>query len=215
MPLPSPLELLAVVASALAVWLSVRRRIATWPVSIVAVSAYLLLFVRERLYADAALQIVFLGQSIYGWWSWSSAARRAEPPVLLLSLGWRVATVLGIALGAGAVGTLLDRHTDASAPYWDATASLTSLTANQLLARRVLENWLLWIAADVVYVGLFAWKGLWASAALYVVFMGMCVAGLVRWRREWRAAQAARAARPAQGGMASDGVAIPAGDSRL
>jgi nicotinamide mononucleotide transporter len=186
--LPSPLELTAVVASALAVWLSVRRRVATWPVSIVAVSAYLVVFVRERLYADAALQIVFLAQSAYGWWAWTGAERRAEPPVRLLSLGWRIATIAAIVLGAGAVGALLDRHTDAAAPYWDAAASTASLTANQLLARRVLENWLIWMAADVVYIGLFTWKGLWASALLYVAFLGMCVAGLVRWTREYRRA---------------------------
>ena len=193
--LPTPLELLAVVASAGAVWLSVGRRIATWPVSIVAVSAYLVLFVRERLYADAALQVVFLAQSVYGWWSWRAAARRAEPPVRLLSPAWRLATVAGIALLALAVGTLLDRRTDAAAPYWDATASTTSLVANQLLARRVLENWALWIAADVVYVGLFTWKGLHASALLYAGFLAMCVAGFVRWRREHRAARAADAVR--------------------
>jgi nicotinamide mononucleotide transporter len=191
--LPTPLELLAVAASALAVWLSVRRHIATWPVSIVAVSAYLALFVRERLYADAALQVVFLGQSAYGWWSWAGAARRAEPPVRLLTWPWRLAVVAGIAVAALSAGTLLDRRTDAAAPYWDATASFTSLAANQLLARRVLENWLLWIAADVVYVGLFAWKGLYASALLYVAFLAMCVAGLVRWRRELHAARATAA----------------------
>lgn len=185
MTLPTPLELLAVVTSALAVWFSVRRRIATWPASIVAVSAYLVVFVRERLYADAALQIVFLAQSIYGWWAWTGAERRAEPPVRVLGRRWRVATIAGVALAALGAGTLLDRQTDAAAPYWDATASLTSLAANQLLARRVLENWLLWMAADVVYVGLFAWKGLYASALLYVVFFGMCVAGLVGWRREY------------------------------
>lgn len=199
MPLPSPLELLAVVASALAVWLSVRRRIATWPASLVAVSAYLLLFVRERLYADAALQVVFLGQSVYGWWAWSAAARRAaraEPPVRTLGWRWRAGVVAAVAVAAVAAGTALDRRTDAAAPYWDATASFTSLAANHLLARRVLETWLLWMAADVVYVGLFAWKGLWASALLYVGFIGLCVAGLVRWRRELAAQRAGSAARP-------------------
>jgi nicotinamide mononucleotide transporter len=192
--LPSPLELLAVLASALAVWLSVRRHIATWPVSIVAVSAYLALFVRERLYADSALQVVFLAQSVYGWWSWSGAARRAEPPVRLLSPAGRALTVLGIAAAALVAGTLLHRYSDAAAPYWDATASLTSLTANQLLARRVLENWVLWIAADLVYVGLFTWKGLHASALLYVAFLAMCVAGLVRWEAERSATSAQRSA---------------------
>ena len=75
---------------------------------------------------------------------------------------------------------------DAAAPYRDAIASLTSFAANRLLARRGLENWLRWMA-DVVYVGLFAWKGLYASALLSVVFFALCVAGLVHWRREYAA----------------------------
>ena len=183
MTLPSPLELLAVVASALAVWLSVRRHVGTWPVSIVAVSTYLVVFVRARLYADAALQVVFLAQSVYGWWAWTGAARRAEPPVRLLSPAWRLAVAVAIAVAAWGVGAMLARHTDASAPYLDATASVTSLAANQLLARRVLENWLLWIALDVVYVPMFVARGLPLFAVLYAVFLVLAVLGYREWRR--------------------------------
>jgi nicotinamide mononucleotide transporter len=84
------------------------------------------------------------------------------------------------------VGTLLDRYTDAAAAYWDASASVLSITANQLLARRVLENWVLWIVADALYVGIFMWKALYLSAGLYALFLGMVIAGLVRWTREYR-----------------------------
>jgi nicotinamide mononucleotide transporter len=186
----SPIEILAVAATLASVWLSVRRNILTWPTGIVGVSAYFVVFLRTRLYADTALQVLFFAQCCYGWWAWHRGEQRAEPPIRVLSTRGRVAIAAAVALAAGLAGTLLDRHTNASAPYWDATASVLSIVANQLLARRVLENWILWIAADALYVGIFVWKGLYLSAGLYALFLGMVIAGLRRWTREYRAGAA-------------------------
>jgi nicotinamide mononucleotide transporter len=181
----SPIEVLAVVATLVSVWLSVRRNILTWPTGIIGVSAYFVVFLRERLYADMGLQVLFFVQCSYGWWAWHRIEQRAEPPIRTLSARGRVLVALGVGAIAWIAGALLGRYTDASAPYWDATASVLSLTANQLLARRLLENWVLWIIADALYVGIFAWKGLYLSAALYALFLGMVIAGLRRWTREY------------------------------
>ena len=181
----SPIEVLAVVATLASVWLSVRRNILTWPTGIIGVSAYFVVFLRERLYADMALQVLFFVQCSYGWWAWHRSEQRAEPPIRTLSARGRVAVAVGVAAVAWIAGTLLGRYTNASAPYWDAAASVLSITANQLLARRLLENWVLWIIADAIYVGIFAWKGLYLSAALYALFLGMVIAGLRRWSREY------------------------------
>jgi nicotinamide mononucleotide transporter len=181
----TPIEVLAVVATLASVWLSVRRNILTWPTGIIGVSAYFVVFLRERLYADMGLQVLFFVQCSYGWWAWHRSEQRAEPPIRTLSARGRVLVAIGVAAVAWIAATLLDRHTNASAPYWDATASVLSITANQLLARRLLENWVLWIIADALYVGIFAWKGLYLSAALYALFLGMVIAGLRRWTREY------------------------------
>jgi nicotinamide mononucleotide transporter len=183
----SPIEVLAVLASLCSVWLSVRRHILTWPTGILGVSAYFVVFLRERLYADMGLQVLFFVQCSYGWWAWRRSEQRAEPPIRLLSARLRVALVAGVVATAWGAGTLLARYTDAAAPYWDASASVLSITANQLLARRLLENWVLWIVADVLYVGIFTWKGLYLSAGLYAIFLAMVVAGLRRWTREYAA----------------------------
>ena len=182
----SAVEVVAVVATLLSVWLSVRRNILTWPTGIVGVSAYFVVFLRTRLYADMTLQLLFFIQCIYGWWAWRRSTQRAEPPIRTLSMRGRAAVVLGVAALAWLAGTLLTRYTDASAPYWDATASVLSLTANQMLARRLLENWVLWIVADALYVGIFTFKGLYLSAGLYALFLAMVIAGLRRWTREYR-----------------------------
>lgn len=183
----SPIEILAVVATLASVWLSVRRNILTWPTGIIGVSAYFVVFLRERLYADMALQVLFFVQCSYGWWAWHRSEQRAEPPIRTLSARGRVVVLSGVATVAWIAGTALARYTNASAPYWDATASVLSITANQLLARRLLENWVLWIVADALYVGIFVWKGLHLSAALYALFLGMVIVGLRRWTREYRA----------------------------
>lgn len=174
-------------ASLLSVWLTIKRRIACWPVGLVGVAAYFGLFLRERLYADGALQIIYFAQGVYGWYSWHRDERQSAPPIRTLSTQWRLAFAAVLAAVAWGTGSLMARHTDASAPHWDATASATSLAANQLLTRRYIENWLLWIAVDVVYVGLFSWKGLYLSAALYALFLAMAGAGLRRWLQERRA----------------------------
>ncbi|MFN2566748.1 MAG: nicotinamide riboside transporter PnuC [Gemmatimonadaceae bacterium] len=183
----SPIEVVAVVATLLSVWLSVRRNILTWPTGIVGVSAYFVVFLRARLYADMALQVLFFVQCCYGWWAWHRGEQRAELPIRRLSTRGRIGVLATVALAAWTAGTLLSRHTNASAPYWDAAASVLSIVANQLLARRVLENWVLWIAADTLYVGIFAWKELYLSAGLYALFLGMVIAGLRRWTCEYRA----------------------------
>lgn len=181
------IEALAVAASLLSVWLTIHRRISCWPVGLVGVAAYFALFVRERLYADAALQVIYFAQGVYGWYSWHDDECQAAPPIRTLSTRWRLTFMVGLAAVAWGTGSLLARYTDAVAPHWDAAASATSLTANQLLTRRCIENWVLWIAVDVVYVGLFLWKGLYLSAALYGLFFIMAAAGLRRWVHEQRA----------------------------
>jgi nicotinamide mononucleotide transporter len=183
----SPIEIVAVVATLASVWLSVRRNILTWPTGIIGVSAYFVVFLRERLYADMALQVLFFVQCSYGWWAWRRSELRAEPPIRTLSARGRFAVALGVAAVAWTAGTLLDRFTNAFAPYWDASASVLSITANQLLARRLLENWILWVIADALYVGIFLWKALYLSAGLYALFLGMVIVGLRRWSREYHA----------------------------
>lgn len=188
------LELTAVLFSLASVILAARRHVGTWPAGIVAVTAYFVVFVHTRLYADAALQVVFLAQGVYGWAHWTRRGSVAGPAghITTLRVRERAALVLAVAGGAFAIGTGLARYTDAASPFLDATVSVLSLAANWLLARRVLDNWALWVVADVLYVGLFLSKGLTTSAALYVVFLVLALAGWRAWHRALRSEPAAR-----------------------
>ena len=89
----------------------------------------------------------------------------------------------GAALFAMALGTVLHRLTDAALPYWDASTAAFSLAAQWMQTRKWIENWLVWIAVDSVGVGMYLHQRLYPTAALYTVFLGLAVSGLVAWRR--------------------------------
>jgi nicotinamide mononucleotide transporter len=182
----NPVEILAVAMTLLGIVLTIRQNILCWPIAIIGVLAYLFVFARARLYADAALQPIFVAQNIYGWWYWSRGGARGDDTTPIVTLTWaKRAGVAGITAAAALlVGFGLARWTNAAAPYADATLSATSLTANLLLARKALENWWLWIAVNIGYVVLFWRKNLTLSAVLYVVLLGLAVAGLIEWQRK-------------------------------
>jgi nicotinamide mononucleotide transporter len=91
---------------------------------------------------------------------------------------------------AALLGTLLARYTNAALPYLDATTTVTSLIAQWMMARKILENWLVWVAVDVVYIGMFVYKSLVLTAGLYAVFLALSLAGYVQWRRTLQPAPA-------------------------
>lgn len=181
----NPVELLAVVMTLVGIVLTIKERISCWPVAIVGILAYLVVFVRARLYADAALQPIYVVQNLYGWWYWAHGGARGQgqAPIVTLSWGNRAAWLTGTAIVSLMVGAGLARWTNAAAPYADAALSTTSLVANWLLARKVLENWWLWIAVNIGYVVLFWKKQLSLSAGLYAVLLALAVAGLIEWQR--------------------------------
>jgi len=183
----SYLELVAALTGALTVWLSVRQNIWSWPTAIVNVGLYVVVFHGARLYADMGLQVVYAVLSVYGWYGWlHGGANRTALRVTRTSL--RLAALLAVLAAAGGVllGAILRNNTDASLPYLDSFLSSTSLVAQWMLTRKKLENWLVWIGVDVLYVGMFVTKGLHITAALYAVFLALAVKGFVDWRRSLR-----------------------------
>jgi nicotinamide mononucleotide transporter len=180
----SLLEWVAVAFGVLAVLLTVRQNPWCWPLGIVNVSLFALLFWRERLYADAGLQVVYVGLCAYGWRAW----RRGGPAASALRVS-RTPRGAGLLLGGAALalalllGATLKRATDADLPFWDAGTTAFSLAAQWMQARKWLENWLVWIVVDVVYVGVYLAKGLTLTAGLYAAFIALAALGWREWSR--------------------------------
>ena len=177
-------EVLAVIFGIVSVYLSTRENIWSWPTALVNVALYFVVFLEAKLYADMGLQVVYFALSLYGWYEWLyGGENRTELHVSRTSrsLGVRL-LVIGIACGA-LLGTALARFTDAALPYVDSATTSTSLVAQWMMTRKILENWAVWAVVDVVYVGMFIFKRLYLTAGLYTVFFVLAVMGYVQWKR--------------------------------
>ena len=177
-------EVLAVIFGIVSVYLSTREHIWSWPTALVNVSLYFVVFFEAKLYADMGLQVVYFALSLYGWYEWLyGGANRTELHVSRTSrtLGVRL-LVIGVVCAA-VLGTLLTRFTDAALPYVDSATTSTSLVAQWMMTRKILENWAVWMVVDVVYVGMFIFKKLYLTAGLYSVFFVLAAMGYVQWKR--------------------------------
>jgi len=180
----STVEIIAALLGVINVVLVVRRSIWNYPFALAMVSLYFFVFWDSKLYSDALLQIFFVAINCYGWWNWSRAATVGSG----VAVGWMDRRAQAMWLGgtiAAAImwGTIMARLTDAAAPYADATIAAMSIAAQSLQSLRRVESWILWIAVDVLAIGLFAWRGLNVTAALYAIFLVLAIAGLAQWKR--------------------------------
>lgn len=187
-------EAVGVSTGAVCVWLAAVSDPWTWPIGIANNLFYVVIFWRVGLYGEVALQLVFASIAVYGIWRWRGRRAGEVRPVVRGSRG-ELALVGAVIVVLGVVfWRILAGATDSTVPGWDGSTTAVSLAAQWLMSRRVIENWWLWIAVDVVYVPLYAYKGLLSTAALYAVYMALCVLGLRDWRRELEAQRAAAAA---------------------
>jgi nicotinamide mononucleotide transporter len=180
----SPYEIAGALFGALAVWLTARENVWCWPIGLLNVGLYVVVFHEARLYADMGLQVVYAVLCVYGWHAWLHGGK--DQGVLEVSrtpVPWRAPLFLAGSAVSVLLGFLLRRHTDAALPYWDSSTTAFSLVAQWMQTRKWLENWLVWIAVDVVYVGIYLYKDLLATAALYAVFLALAVVGYRAWRR--------------------------------
>lgn len=183
-------EILGFITGALCVYLVAKVNIWTFPVGIANAVFFFVLFIDAKLYADAWLQVFFAVIQVIGWWAWLKAGPNRTPLKVRRT---------GVGLGALAVGAVvlativlipILREAHGSYPGPDATSTSLSVVAQILLSFKYLENWFLWIIADLIYIPLYFVKGLYFTSVLYIVFLSLCVLGLVTWRRVYREDQA-------------------------
>jgi nicotinamide mononucleotide transporter len=185
-------EVLGFATGLVTVWLLVRQHILNWPLGILNVLLLMLVFWTAGLYADASLQIVYVLLGGYGWWAWLYGGERRSHLVVrkTSSTEWLWLALAGIVLTAG-LWAFLAKLTGSTVPLADALTTALSLLATYGQTRKLVENWWLWIAADVIYIPLYGYKDLWLTAILYVAFMALCVLGLRAWYRALRTQRAA------------------------
>ncbi|MEQ1692838.1 MAG: nicotinamide riboside transporter PnuC [Gemmatimonas sp.] len=180
----SCVELFGFITGVLNVWLVTRESIWSWPIGVLNAGFYIVVFSRTGLYSDTGLQVVYLVLSCYGWWHWARGGAR-DTPVVVTRVSVRLMALLAaISVGIWLVlSTITARIPGSVLPQLDAALVSVSLIAQWMMTRKLLENWLLWIAVDVVYVPLFITRGLRLTAVLYAVFLVLAIIGFVQWKR--------------------------------
>jgi nicotinamide mononucleotide transporter len=184
-------EVFGFLTGALSVWLTVKVNIWNWPVGIANSAFYLIVFFTAALYADAALQVVYIILGFLGWYWWLHGGNnRSQLPITRTRPLHALILLALLAAFTYAETVFLVRIND-SAPFWDALTTALSLVAQYMLTRKLLENWFVWITADVIYIALYLYKSLYLTSILYLIFMLMCVAGARQWLRAAREQQQA------------------------
>jgi nicotinamide mononucleotide transporter len=186
-------ELAGFVTGAIGVWLTVRRHIANFPVGLANNLFFLLLFLDARLFADAWLQVVYLGLGAAGWWAWLRLGPGRTALTVHRSSVAHLTVVAVAIVAATAALTVVLRRADDVAPFWDALTTSISLGAQWLLNLKRIESWALWAVADCIYVPLYASKDLVLTAIVYALFLAMCVLGAREWLLALRSGHAASA----------------------
>jgi nicotinamide mononucleotide transporter len=176
-------QILGFATGAACVLLAARRNVWTYPIGIANNLVFLVVFVPAGLYASAALQIVYLVLGVHGWLRWTRGVEHDREYVARTPrrvVPWLVVAALA---GTAVLTVVLTVFTDSQVALADAATTSASLVAQYMLNRKWIENWWVWIGVDVAFVALSIATGLWIIAALYALFVVLCVGGLRSWRR--------------------------------
>lgn len=172
--------------------LATRQSVWCWPAGIVNVIMYILVFWRSGLYGDSALQVFYLGMSFYGLYLW---LRPKSSTGGTLQITTTTATRLGVlgllTLASTALfGYILDNYTDSTIPYLDGFTTALGLFATWMTARKLLENWLVWIFTNLLCTGIYFYKELYTTMVFYFILTVLAINGYYQWKRQWKQQQA-------------------------
>lgn len=178
-----PLETLGFISGAWGVWLQVRENVWNWPVQLISSALYVVVFFQARLFADTSLNVLYVVLYLLGWYWWLRGGENHGELHINRISGRLAAALSGAGAVATAVLTVFLTSVHDAAPFLDALTTVGSLVALFMTGRKLLESWWLWTAVNLVYIGLYVYKGLLLTALLYAIFAALSVVGLLNWRR--------------------------------
>lgn len=189
----TPLDQLNLALGLAGVGLMIRRSLWAFPVGLAAVTVQGVLFIRTKFYADATQQAFFFAVLAWGWWRWT-LGRGAAPELPVTTLAWRTRGL--IALGGAAATAVwalaLQRWTDAAMPWRDAFIAVFGIAAQWLQARKLIDNWPLWVVVNLVAIAAYWQAALAYTALLYAIYLALAVAGWRAWAKAGAAAPSPR-----------------------
>ncbi|MGB0744457.1 MAG: nicotinamide riboside transporter PnuC [Opitutales bacterium] len=177
-------EWLGMATGIMGVWLSIKEKVAAWPLFIVCYCSYVYISFDFGLHAFMGLNVVFIGISIYGWLKWKRmiGGEQSELPITRTANAHWPWLGLFIAVATASTGWLLARNGEANLPYLDAFAASCGFAAQWLLSRKQIETWVFWIITDIIYLGIFIRGQSWPSVILFAAFIGLAIKGWLEWQ---------------------------------
>jgi nicotinamide mononucleotide transporter len=180
------LELSGAALGLIYIYLSIRQKIWTWPFGIATSVLYAFVFYASRFYAGMGLQIYYVAMSVYGWYFWLRGKRAVESKELPVSkisakqTGWSIVLFL---ISFISIYFFLSLQTDSPVPLMDALTTSLSIVATWMLAGKILENWLIWIIANLLSVGLYMFQNLWPTVILFTTYEVLAIVGYFQWKK--------------------------------
>lgn len=189
----SYIELVGTLFYLWSVWLIAQKKILTWPIGILSVILYAILFYQIQLYSDCIEQIYYIGTSVYGWWFWNrDKVNNEEIQVVKGSHQNNILWLTGIFIVSGLTGLFMRNihqilpqifPSPADFPFLDAFTTISSFAAMFLLARKRVESWVIWIVVDIIGIGLYYAKGVKFLSLLYVILLIIAIRGFISWNK--------------------------------
>lgn len=179
-------EDLGFITGALTVWLTVIENIWNFPIGIANDIFFCILFWQASLFADMGLQVLYILLGFQGWYLWLRGGKN-QTALKVSSISVRELLILAFITVVATAGiTIYLQHIQDSAPFWDALTTVLSIMAQYMLNKKFIENWYVWMLADLIYIPLYAYEHLYLTGVVYVLFLIMCVMGVKAWRESRR-----------------------------
>jgi nicotinamide mononucleotide transporter len=183
-------EIIGTIISLIYLYFSIIQNKWLWPLGLVSSAIYAFIFFKAGIYADMGLQIYYVVISIYGWFVWIKMQNTNSSKGTIKSVLDSNFLILWLLIASSVIfiilSQLLMHFTDSTIPYIDAFITALSITATWMLAKKYIEQWLVWIIVDAVSAGVYYYKGLYVTILLYSVYTIFAVAGYLMWLSSFR-----------------------------
>lgn len=186
------IELAGFAAAVIYLFFSIRQNIWMWICGIATSALYIWVYANAALYADMGLQVYYLVISVYGWMVWLKGGLTQSKSLLPVKhvrpmLWGKLFAVHAVIYGAIlAILLYLPAQlgvAESSLPYLDALTTSTAIVATWMVARKYLENWLIWIFIDALSAGMYIYKELWITSLLFAIYTIAAIVGYYSWKR--------------------------------
>ncbi|MFC2097791.1 nicotinamide riboside transporter PnuC [Bacteroidota bacterium] len=183
------IEILGAVSALIYLYFSIKQNVLLWPLGIITSVLYVYVFFNSGFYADMGLNVYYVIISIYGWYYWTKGRgetqnKKKNLPVVSLNRKLSIKLcIIGLLIFV-IIAYVLVKFTDSQVPYWDAFTTAGSIIATWMLARKIIEHWLIWVVVDLVSLALYIYKDLYATSVLFIVYTTMAVVGYVTWKKD-------------------------------